>query len=344
MPTHKALVLPEKNGEYVINDVETPTPGPGELLVEVRATALNPVDWKIRLTGYFVKSFPCVLGTDSAGVVKAIGEGVTDFAVGDRVLHQGFFTQPQATFQQYSLVPAEIAAKIPANLTFEQAATVPLTLATASFGLYSPPKPIPDHGGAGFTPHWEEGGRGKYAGQPILILGGSSAVGQHTIQSAKLSGFSPIITTASKHNEEYLKAMGATHIIDRKVSLPEGLKAITSEPLKIVFDAIGDKATQEMGHDVLAPGGTLIIVIGCQIDESKRTKDKSVVVVFGSAHDPQQRALGVSMYSKMTELLEKGEIKPNNVEIVTGGLEGIPAALQKLQDGKVSACKLVAPL
>lgn len=92
-------------------------------------------------------------------------------------MHQGLFDNRLATFQQYTIVPAEITAKLPSNLTFDQASTIPLTLATAACGLYN--KKGGFGGGVGLVAPWA-GGLGKYAGQPILIIGGSSAVGQHS--------------------------------------------------------------------------------------------------------------------------------------------------------------------
>ena len=85
MSTHKALLLEKKFGEYAVGDVTTLKPGPGELLVKVHATALNPVDWKIRKYGVFVETFPAILGSDLAGDVVELGEGVSGFEVGDRV-------------------------------------------------------------------------------------------------------------------------------------------------------------------------------------------------------------------------------------------------------------------
>lgn len=192
MSTQKALYLVEAKGALAVRERDIPTPGPGEILVEIHATALNPVDWKIQAFDFFIKEYPAILGTDAAGIVKAVGEGVTNLAVGDKVyvfrcclpvvtkrlmifrLHQGYFNNRNATFQQYTIVPAEIAAKIPDNITFDQASTIPLTLATAAIALYSP-KPA----GFGLEFAWEESGRGKYAGQPILVIGGASSVGQH---------------------------------------------------------------------------------------------------------------------------------------------------------------------
>ncbi len=81
----KSLLLLEKQGSFAVQNTDIPKPGPGELLVEIHATALNPVDWKIQVYGYFIQDFPAVLGTDAAGVVKELGEGVTSFAIGDKV-------------------------------------------------------------------------------------------------------------------------------------------------------------------------------------------------------------------------------------------------------------------
>lgn len=81
----KSLLLLEKQGAFAVRPTDIPKPGPGELLVEIHATALNPVDWKIQVYGIFLENFPAVLGTDSSGIVKEVGEGVTEFAVGDKV-------------------------------------------------------------------------------------------------------------------------------------------------------------------------------------------------------------------------------------------------------------------
>ncbi len=86
MATHKALLLLAKQGESVVRDTPTPKPGPGELLVEVKAAGLNPVDWKVNYDySFLIQSYPAILGSDAAGIVKEIGEGVTGFATGDKV-------------------------------------------------------------------------------------------------------------------------------------------------------------------------------------------------------------------------------------------------------------------
>ena len=85
--TQKALFIDEFKGNWVLkNNQPVPTPGEGQVLVKIEATALNPVDWKIRELGWFVtEGYPVLIGTDIAGVVETVGKGVTNFAVGDRV-------------------------------------------------------------------------------------------------------------------------------------------------------------------------------------------------------------------------------------------------------------------
>lgn len=132
------------------------------------------------------------------------------------------------------------------------------------------------------------------------------------IQFAKLSGFSPIITTASKTNEEYLKSLGATHIIDRSVPLSElqqAVKGITSKPVTTAYDAISLVDTQNAAYDVLAPGGKLLVVLDEAIEKSKVAADKTVAHVFGNVQPEDQRELGKSLYAKLTALLASGDIK-----------------------------------
>lgn len=136
------------------------------------------------------------------------------------------------------------------------------------------------------------------------------------IQLLKLSGFSHIITTASLSNEAYIKSLGATHVIDRKLPLSElsqKVKEITSTPITVAYDAISGAETQAAAYEHLAPGGGLVLVLANAIDKSKITPDKYVTHVFGSVQHPFWRDTGVSLYSKLTQLLESGEIKVSHV-------------------------------
>ena len=132
------------------------------------------------------------------------------------------------------------------------------------------------------------------------------------IQFAKMSGFSPIITTASTRHADYLRSLGATHIIDRGIplgSLPAEVAKITTEPVLVVYDAISDTATQNAACDVLAPGGKFVVVQPPIVDAAKLVHGKEVVHVMGNVHVPGQTPVGVSLYGRLTALLEAGDIK-----------------------------------
>lgn len=124
-----------------------------------------------------------------------------------------------------------------------------------------------------------------------------------------MSGFSPIITTASKHNEPLLKSLGATHIIDRHLPLSTAVQSVTSEPIRIVFDAIADASTQPAAYGVVAPGGQYIIVTPLKLDSAIVTEDKEVAFMFGSPFPAAQRSLGVGLFKELTTFLQTGEIK-----------------------------------
>lgn len=130
------------------------------------------------------------------------------------------------------------------------------------------------------------------------------------IQFAKLSGFSPIITTASPKHEEYLQSLGATHVIDRSIplsSLPDEIAKLTTKPITTIFDAVSAPETQQAGYDILGEGGDLILVLDSKI--SVPSEGKSVKRILGSFALPHTRELGVKFYASLGALLEEGAIK-----------------------------------
>ncbi|KAH8074786.1 chaperonin 10-like protein [Cristinia sonorae] len=349
IPTkHKALLLLSHAGSYEIRDVDVPMPDAGEVLIRVEAAALNPSDWRTRHTEYsfILPGYPAHQGSDAAGVVVALGEGVTRFKVGDRVLHQGSYSNGEklAAFQQYTAVPTDLVAKIPDNLTFDQAATIPLALATSAIAFYQKRLEVDGGGGAGLLPFWKEGGRGKYSGKPILIFGGASACGQYGIQFARLSGFSPVITTVSPSNMELALSLGATHTIDRSLSadaLIEAVKAITSKPFHFIYDSVSSEETQNIGYDLLAPGGTIVILLRSAVKEDKLTRDKTILTCWGSVHLDMHKEFGAEMYQHITKWFEIGYLRTTATEYVPGGLSNIPGAQERVRSGKVGPRKLV---
>ncbi|CCL98621.1 uncharacterized protein FIBRA_00623 [Fibroporia radiculosa] len=321
MSQHKALLLSSPKGPLVIGTNTVPNPGPGELLIKVYSASLNPVDWGIKEYDVYVKEYPVVLGMDMAGTVVELGEGVSTFKKGDRVYISG------ALILQ--------CKQIPDFMSFDDAAAVPLCLATAAMGLFNKVH------GIGLFPPWENGGRGLYHGKPLVVVGGSSTVGQFVIQLAKLSGFSPIIATASKHNTEYLIRLGATHVIDRDMTsdmICIEIANITSEPIEVSYDAAGDPKAADLAYDLLSPGGCAVLHFR---DEKKNRPDRRAAYVLGNAHRTANRNMGISLFSKLPALLEEGAIRPNRVEVLPNGLEGVVFGLERLKRG-ISSLKLIA--
>ncbi|KAF5359478.1 hypothetical protein D9756_003554 [Leucocoprinus leucothites] len=332
----KALLLESRYGNLVLGESKVYQPGPGQLLLKVKATALNPAEWKIQKYGVFVEQFPGVLGSDLAGDVVAVGEGVTKFKIGDRVLCQGQWINEYATFQEFTLADEYHLAKIPSNISYEQAASIPLGLATAFIAMYNS-SPF----GASLVNPVEASGQGHYKDEPFVVFGGSSSVGQFVIQLAKLSGFSPIIATASLKHTPFLKSLGATHVLDRNLptdSLKAQIDIITNKPVKYVYDAISSPETQQAGNDILVPGGNLMLVNM----PSVTPEDKTVTRVLAFRELEQNVELVKGLYTRMTEWIESGIIQPNRVELLPGGLSGIVEGLQRLENNQVSGVKLVA--
>ncbi|KAI0040040.1 GroES-like protein, partial [Auriscalpium vulgare] len=295
----KALILPAKFADFVVAERPIGQPGRGFVLVKIHAAALNPVDQKIKDLGIFIDEFPGVAGIDAAGTIEAVGGGVTEFKEGDRVLYQGWGKPAdRGTFQQYGLASVLGVAKIPDSLSFDQAATIPLGLGTAALGLYGKRDPKAERGGpAGLIAPWDEGGRGKFAGKPAVVIGGSSSVGQYAIQLAKLSGYDPIITTASAHNEAYCKAAGATHVVDyHKVpysALPAAVAEIASS-VPLVYDAISVADSQKASWVIAAPQGIVIVTLAPVVGKiGEEAEDgKRVFYTYGSVHAADNQEKG----------------------------------------------------
>ncbi|KAJ7164945.1 chaperonin 10-like protein [Mycena filopes] len=324
--SQKSLLYPSKQAAFVLAEQPIPIPGPGELLVSVRAAALNPADSQMQAYGILVEDFPTVLGFDAAGIVEQVGEGVTAFVKGDRVLYPCIYpgSLTSGGFQQYAIARAKFVAKVPSNVSLDEAASIPATFSTAALPLYDDVK-VAKFWDVDFKP----------ANKPILIFAGATSVGQFVIQFAKLSGFSPIITTASLHNTELLKGYGATHVIDRRAFSPEAVAKITASPISLIYDAIWTPATRKAGLDLLAPDGVLLTV------QPGEHGDKRIIGVYGTVYAPRHDATGQELYTHLSQWLADGVIQPNRVEVLPGGLNGVKVGCERLQNDLVSGVKLV---
>ncbi|KAH7334807.1 chaperonin 10-like protein [Rhizoctonia solani] len=333
MSQHKASILPQKQGKLEVGTRPTPVPQGNQALVKVTAAAVNPVDWKIQDYGLFIEKFPAVLGTDGAGVIEAIGPEAKAFKVGDKVFFQGFYGHTdETTFQEKSIVETDIISKIPENITEDEASTIPVAAITASVGLFQKT-------GIDFPVN-----RPTANGKGVLILGGSSSVGQFGLQLARIAGFSPIVTTASAQHTDFLKSLGATHVFDRNVDA-KTIQSAFSTPVSLVVDSISVDSTQSLAYDVLTtpspvPGAHLALVLPLVDSIKEKNADNKVNVhqVYGRSHT--FRDLSVPFWQNVGQWIKDGKFVPNRVRVVKGGLAAVPEALDLSRKG-VSGVKIV---
>ncbi|WDD94036.1 zinc-binding alcohol dehydrogenase family protein [Burkholderia sp. FERM BP-3421] len=194
-------------------DLELPMPQPGErdLLVRIEAISVNPVDCKVRAPKAQTEASPRVLGWDAAGTVVAVGPGVALFKVGDPVFYAGSITRPGAN-SEYHVVDERIVARKPETLDFAAAAALPLTAITAWEALFERLRVSP---------------QGADAGKSVLIIGGAGGVGSIGIQLARQLGGLTVIATASRpESAQWVRELGADHVVDHFGDLPAQMKAV----------------------------------------------------------------------------------------------------------------------
>jgi len=209
----KAIRVLEYGGQLVFNDVPTPTIAHDEILVKVKSTAVNHVDL-VKASGTARQVLPIDLpwipGHEFSGVVEQIGREVAAYAAGDAV-----FGASGGAYAEYLAVKPATIAKKPSNLSFEEAASVPVASQTAWQGIFT-------HG------RLEKG-------QTILIHGGAGGVGAYAVQSASHAG-AKVIVTASGDYEAYINSIGASQVIDyRKAQFEK----VLNEKVDLVFDLVG---------------------------------------------------------------------------------------------------------
>ncbi|KAJ6172203.1 GroES-like protein [Penicillium chermesinum] len=342
----KAALVPEPHAQHIISNRSVKQPlQPNQVGIKITATAVNPVDWKIRDYNVFLKEYPAVLGSDAAGEIVAVGSDVSTHAVGDRVFFQGIIgNYDAATFQQYATMPAELVSKTPANITDDQAAGISLASIAVVTGFY-------DTTGHGIVPPWAPKGSEAGKGKAIAILGGSSSVGQYAIQFARLSGFERIITNASPAHHEFLKSLGAHVVLDRNSSSAGDFHAASGDlPLSYVYDAIASKDTQALGVEIAHLSGVahrVVVVQGVDSDAAKLGESKqrkiSVAQIMGLGSSPALRHLSepfVRHIGGEDGYIAKGLFVPNRVRLVAGGIAAVEEAL-KLNKNGVSGEKVV---
>src|SRR5262249_42816988 len=234
-----AAVRMEKYGGPEVlayENVPKPEPAADEVLIRVRATAVNPVDWMIReghMKGWLDYQMPHILGCEVAGTVESTGRGVKRLKPGDAVYAYTSFAR-EGAYAEYAIGKESEVALKPASLDFVQAASVPVGAMTSRQAL-------------------EQAGLSH--GQTVLIHAASGGVGLMAVQIAKAIG-ARVIGTASARNAEFLRGIGVDEVIDYTTTRFED----AVKNVDVVFDLIGGE-TQERSFAVLKKGGFLISAV-----------------------------------------------------------------------------------
>ncbi|MFD4475615.1 NADP-dependent oxidoreductase [Streptomyces sp. NPDC058471] len=234
----KAYVFTRFGGPEVETfvDQDPPEPGPGQLLVAVRAAGVNPVDWKLRAgkrrPGSPPAEFPEALGSEVAGVIEAVGSDVVGFAVGDAV----FGNPDTGGYAEYTLLPASLAAHKPAGLSFAEAAALPVAVATAYDGLRQLDLP---------------------AGATLLITGVGGGVGVAAAQLARHLGVR-VVGTASEGKKAFVESLGAVHVPPGPALADRVRAAAPGGRVDAVFDLVGGEDLVAVASLLPDPRGKLI--------------------------------------------------------------------------------------
>ncbi len=242
--TMKAAILESHGAPFRVTDVAQPIAGPGEVLVRIAASGVNPLDVKISegAAAHAKQPLPAILGIDLAGTVESVGPGVTTFRKGDEVYGMtGGVGGHQGSLAEFTAVDARLLAPKPSNLSMREAAALPLIFITAWEGLVDR--------------------AGVKAGQKVLVQGGAGGVGHVAIQIAKAFG-AEVSATESEPKRALVEQLGARFVDYRSETVENYVQRLTTgKGFDLVYDTAGGatldasfKAIRRFGHVVSALG------------------------------------------------------------------------------------------
>ena len=273
----KAVAIEKYGGrdQMKVMDLPKPSPAAGEILIRIRAAAVNPVDYKIReglLQTRMPNVLPIILGWDAAGVVEATGAGVHMFKTGDEVFA---YCRTQiiqhGTYAEYICIPETSAAPKPKALSFEEAAAVPLAGLTAYQCLHDAAEVA--------------------QGQTVLVQAAAGGVGGFAVQIARNLG-ARVIGTASAANHDHVTSLGASAVIDyTKEDFRAAVRRLHPAGVDVAFDTVGGEV-QVRSADAVKKGGVLVSLIAYKNEAELQRLGIRTKYVFVSPSGDQLRALG----------------------------------------------------
>lgn len=241
----RAVVLEQFGGPLTLSELATPTAEPGQVLVRVAASGVNPLDTKIRAgkAAHARSRLPAILGVDLAGVVEAVGPQVTGFTPGDEVYGlTGGVGELQGSLAEYAAVDARLLAHKPVSLSPREAAALPLTVITAWEGLVDRAQ--------------------VRAGQRVLVHGGAGGIGHVAIQIARARG-AKVFATGSARSLETITRLGATPIDYTTTPVEDYVARHTGgEGFDIIFDTVGGETLDASFTAVRTYTGHVVSALG----------------------------------------------------------------------------------
>jgi zinc-binding alcohol dehydrogenase family protein len=300
--------LPIQDGDALIDlEVDQPSPEGRDLLVEVRAISMNPVDAKVRAPKEGLEQPPRILGWDAAGVVSAVGSEVTLFAPGDEVFYAGSITRPGAN-SEYHLVDERIVGAKPGSRSFAEAAALPLTSITAWEALF-------DRMGVSAS--------GDDSGKRLLVLGGAGGVGSIAIQLAKqLAGLEVIATASRDESRAWCLELGSDHVVNHREDIPAQIRALGVDGVDFVLCLNSTDQHWEAMAEIVAPQGHI-----CSIVETSAPVDLRLLMsksasfswelmftrpMFGTADMVKQHEL----LNEVSRLVDAGTLRTTLGEVI----------------------------
>jgi NADPH2:quinone reductase len=319
----QAMVAREFGGPEVmeLREIPRPVPGPGHVLVRVKASSVNPVDTKIRsgMLAAMAPDAPMVLGCDMSGVVEAIGEGVTEFSQGDEVYGApgGVKGHPGA-LAEYMTADVRLLAPKPKDLTWEETAALPLVSITAWDGLLDRAR--------------------VHAGQRVLVHGGAGGVGHIALQLCAAQGAEVWTTVSSAEKAEIARGLGATGTINyREQSVDDYVQHVTDgKGFDVVFDSVGGENVARCFQAAAVSGTVVSISTRTTADLSPlHAKGLTLHVVFmiiPLLYNKGRERHG-EILREVAALVETGKVKPL-CDARRFTFADAPAAHAWLQSGK----------
>jgi zinc-binding alcohol dehydrogenase family protein len=282
-------------------DLELPDPVPGarDLLVEVQAVSVNPVDVKVRAGVAPEGGEPKVIGWDASGIVRAVGKDVTLFKPGDRVWYAGSLVRP-GTNAELHVVDERIAGRMPGKLGFAEAAALPLTTITA-WELLFDRLAVPEGSAPG--------------GQALLVIGAAGGVGSILVQLARrLTGLTVIGTASRPETAKWVTELGAHHVIDHTKPLSEELARIGIEGVDYVASLNQTDRHFDQIVESIKPQGRVALIDDPDVLDFRKLKRKSVSLhwefmftrsMFGTPDQIRQHEL----LNRVAQLIDEGVLR-----------------------------------